>query len=130
MDESELIKKIYPEIEKNHLNSEFMCNRAILAAKNKDVDRLNKKASEYFPGTAKEYLSADTVIDEYQRNIYPTEFLNQINDSSLPQHQLLLKINQPVILLRNIAQSEGLCNGTRLIIRYRPIYIKAILILI
>ena len=75
-----------------------MCTRAILAAKNKYIDRLNKIASEYFPFSTKEYLSADTVIDEYQRIIYPKEFLNQINDSSLPQHRILLKINQPVIL--------------------------------
>ncbi|XP_021749403.1 ATP-dependent DNA helicase PIF1-like [Chenopodium quinoa] len=30
-------------------------------------------------------------------------------------HELILKIDCPVILLQNIAPSEGLCNGTRLI---------------
>jgi ATP-dependent DNA helicase PIF1 len=49
--------------------------------------------------------------------MYPTEFLNTIVDSSLPLHKLSLKFNQPIILLRNIAQSEGLCNGTRLIVK-------------
>ena len=37
--------------------------------------------------------------------------------SGLPQHRIQLKVHQPIILLRNIAQSEGLCNGTRLIVK-------------
>lgn len=48
---------------------------------------------------------------------YPTEFLNNIKAAALPPHCLSLKINQPVILLRNINQEQGLCNGIRLIVR-------------
>jgi hypothetical protein len=117
MDEIELINAIYPEIQKNFNDSEFMTNRAILASKNKDVNRLNKIASDYFPGIYKTYLSSDSVTNEYQQNIFPVEFLNQIDDASMPPHELNLKLNQPVMLLRNICQSEGMCNGTRLIIR-------------
>jgi len=117
MDEIELIKKIYPDIEKNSLDGEFMSNRAILAPKNVEVNRLNDLASKYFPGQAKTYLSADSCINEYQQNTYPTEFLNSIIDSSLPMHKIDLKLNQPIILIRNVSQSEGLCNGTRLIVR-------------
>src|SRR5664279_2998644 len=35
----------------------------------------------------------------------------------LPPHLLKLKINCPVILLRNIDPANGLCNGTRLVVR-------------
>lgn len=35
----------------------------------------------------------------------------------MPPHKLILKIGQPVMLLRNVSPSEGLCNGTRLICR-------------
>lgn len=33
----------------------------------------------------------------------------------MPPHQLVLKKNAPILLLRNINPSKGLCNGTRLI---------------
>lgn len=105
MDEQQLLKQIYPNIMQNYLDSDFMCSRAILAGKNRDVNRINEIAADYFPGDSKIYLSADTVLDAYQRNIFPTEFLNKINDSSLPPHRLTLKLNQPIILLRNVSLS-------------------------
>ena len=49
--------------------------------------------------------------------LYPTKFLNSLTLSGMPPHKLTLKKGQPVILLRNVCASEGLCNGTRLICR-------------
>jgi len=37
-----------------------------------------------------------------------------LRTSGLPNHQIKLKVGCPIMLLRNIDQSEGLCNGTRL----------------
>jgi ATP-dependent DNA helicase PIF1 len=48
--------------------------------------------------------------------IYPIEYLNILNANNFPSHKLKLKIDTPVMLLRNLNQSLGLCNGTRLII--------------
>ena len=45
------------------------------------------------------------------------EFLNSLTVSGLPPHYLRLKNGCPIILLRNIDPSNGLCNGTRLICR-------------
>ena len=117
MDEMELIKKIYPEIETNAYNSDFMCERAILSGTNADVDNINKLALAYFPGESKTYLSADSIINKEQEKRYPTEFLNKITATGLPEHKLSLKLHQHIILLRNIAQKNGLCNGTRLTIK-------------
>jgi hypothetical protein len=117
MDELELIKLVFPDIEHNAFNEDFMSTRAILATKNSTVDKINDLAINYFPGIAKTYLSIDSVLCPKQKNVYPTEFLNKVTGSGLPQHRLTLKLNQPIILLRNISQNDGLCNGTRLIIR-------------
>lgn len=44
----------------------------------------------------------------------------------MPQHQLSLKENQPIILLRNLRPDQGLCNGTKLICRaLHQYYIEA-----
>ena len=43
--------------------------------------------------------------------------LNSIVLNNYPQHLLTLKIDTPVVLLRNIDQAQGLCNGTRLLIK-------------
>jgi len=40
--------------------------------------------------------------------------LNTLNPPNFPQHELKLKFNSKLILLRNLNTHEGLCNGTRL----------------
>ena len=54
------------------------------------------------------------------------DFLNTLLPNGTPPHELILKPNCPVILLRNLNASEGLCNGTRLICRrFQPNIIDA-----
>ncbi|XP_035831966.1 uncharacterized protein LOC110870312 [Helianthus annuus] len=47
-------------------------------------------------------------------NLYSPDVLNGLKISGLPNHRLVLKVGVPVMLLRNIDQQNGLCNGTRL----------------
>lgn len=44
------------------------------------------------------------------------EFLSSLRTSGLPNHIITLKVGTPIMLMRNIDQYEGLCNGTRLIV--------------
>jgi hypothetical protein len=69
-----------------------------------------------FHGDEMVYHSFDRAVDD-PHNYYPEEFLNTLTPNGLPPHVLKLKIGCPVILLRNIDPANGLCNGTRLIIR-------------
>jgi ATP-dependent DNA helicase PIF1 len=34
----------------------------------------------------------------------------------LPNHKISLKIGTPIMLMRNLNQADGLCNGTRMIV--------------
>jgi ATP-dependent DNA helicase PIF1 len=68
-----------------------------------------------------QYISCDTIskisepIPDFDV-LYPTEFLNSIEVSNFPCHKLVLKKGAVVMLLRNLKQNIGLCNGTRLLI--------------
>uniref|UniRef100_A0A0A9H7N6 DNA helicase Pif1-like 2B domain-containing protein n=1 Tax=Arundo donax TaxID=35708 RepID=A0A0A9H7N6_ARUDO len=73
------------------------------------------------PNNEKKYLSADSISKSFDtcsdaNILYPVEYLNTLNANNFPQHNLVLKIGAPIMLLRNLNQSIGLCNGTRLIV--------------
>jgi ATP-dependent DNA helicase PIF1 len=50
-------------------------------------------------------------------SLYPVEFLNTLQFNDIANHELELKVGVPILLLRNLNQSIGLCNGTRLIVK-------------
>ena len=45
--------------------------------------------------------------------LYPVEYLNSINCSGLPLHNLQLKVGCPVMILWNLNPGDGVCNGSR-----------------
>jgi ATP-dependent DNA helicase PIF1 len=117
---SELIQFVYPSIFENFDNSNFFHERAILAPRNDVVQEINDRLLSTFPGQEKEYLSSDNICqtelldDNLDANLYSPDMLNGIKVSGLPNHRLVLKVGVPVMLLRNLDQKSGLCNGTRL----------------
>ncbi|XP_058732721.1 uncharacterized protein LOC131604287 [Vicia villosa] len=96
-------------------------SRAILAGTIETVDEINHYVLDNLPGDEKEYLSSDSV-DTHDGDgnecfdVLTPEFLNGLRTSGLPNHKIRLKVNTPIMLLWNIDQAEGLCNGTRLIV--------------
>jgi ATP-dependent DNA helicase PIF1 len=111
-----LIQHVFPSLEENVRSTEYMSTCAILSTKNEHVDQLNSKMIAMFLGEEKVYHSFDSVDDDSINN-YPIEFLNSITPNGLPPHVLIVKTNCPVILLRNLDPNNGLCNGTRLMVR-------------
>ena len=69
-------------------------------------------------GEEKTYNSADSIdpadTSSVNNEALSADFLNTIKVPGLPNHSLRLKVGCPVMVLRNIAPSDGLMNGTRL----------------
>jgi hypothetical protein len=110
-----LIDALYPGItEPNHPDDYFL-NRTILSPKNDVVDDINQSILNRFPGEQTVLTSIDKVKSQMQ-DIYPIEFLHSLKASGLPLAHLALKPGCPLMLLRNLDVTSGLCNGTRMIL--------------
>jgi ATP-dependent DNA helicase PIF1 len=95
----------------------FDAESAILCPTNESADYINSLALEMLGGSSIKLYSTDRLADDSDRANsvhFPIEFLNSIDVSGLPPHELRLREGVPVILLRNLNTSQGLCNGTRL----------------
>ncbi|XP_051202148.2 uncharacterized protein [Lolium perenne] len=115
-DIKKLIDHVFPALDHNMDNPNYMTSRAILSTRNDNVDGINMHMIERFQGEERIYYSFDSAEDD-PHSYYPQEFLNDLTPNGLPPHELKLKINCPVILLRNLDPANGLCNGTRLVVR-------------
>ena len=118
---ADIVEATYPDLLQNMQEFSFFQDRAILAPTLVLVERVNDFVMTLIPGEEKEYLSCDTICkcDEdvgIDQRWITTEFLNDIKCSGMPNHKLHLKVGVPVMLLKNIDVSSGLCNDTRLTI--------------
>lgn len=111
-----LIQSVYPNLNVNISNHQWISERAILAITNEIVDNINFKIMQIVNGEMKTYYAIDSVANDNETVIFPQEFLNSLQPCGMPQYKLCLKIGIPIMLLRNL-DPPRLCNGTRLIIK-------------
>nr|GEW19048.1 ATP-dependent DNA helicase PIF1-like [Tanacetum cinerariifolium] len=83
-------------------------------------DAINVYMFKKLAGDTVTYNNADEICKAStdtleQHNLYPVEFLDSLNFPGMPPHSLCLKKELPIMLIRNVNPSKGLCNGTRLI---------------
>ena len=69
-------------------------------------------------GVSKTYYSEENsnVDQQGELSSIPIQFMAGLNSGGLPLSILKLKVGVPVMLLRNLRPSKGICNGTILII--------------
>jgi len=116
-----IVNSTYLDLFRNIDDVSYFKDRAILAPTNAIVELVSDYVLSLMPGDEKTYLSCDSTCNANSSiggpgDIHTPEFLNTISASGLPNHVLKLKVGVPVMLLRNVDQTLGLCNGTRLII--------------
>ena len=112
----ELSESVYENLATEYMNLEWLCERSILGTKNDVVDEINMNLLNKIPGEIVSYKSIDMPMDESEAFQFPVEFLNKIEMSGIPPHNLRLKVGCPIMLLRNI-EPPKLCNGTRLVVK-------------
>ncbi|XP_042005880.1 uncharacterized protein LOC121754618 [Salvia splendens] len=116
-----IVSNVYPSYMIPEELISCLHGRAILAPTLEVVDEVNQFMISLDQSPGRVYLSSDSNSkSDFTSNglaeIHSVEFLNSLKCSGTPNHELLLKVGTPVMLLRNIDLSNGLCNGTRLII--------------
>lgn len=114
-----MISKIYPNFLQNYKCSKYLSERVILTPTNQTVSSLNEVIVEMIPGLVKSYFSVDKAeefggTDSELEILFPVEYLNSLSIPGMPHHGLKLKEGVVVMLMRNLNQTIGLCNGTRM----------------
>ena len=111
---SDLVDAVFPSITTRFNDASWVGKRAILSPSNKEVEEVNNAVLQRLPGDEVLLKSIDTT--EEGGADYPPEFLNSCELSGMPPHSLSLKPGSLVILLRNIDQGAGHCNGTKYVV--------------
>ncbi|GJS59025.1 DNA helicase [Tanacetum coccineum] len=118
---TELINFIYDEETLQRPTARRLQKRVIVCPKNETADAINAKVLTSLNRSSRIYFSSDEATPHGDDGgetelLYPTEYLNSLTFAGLPPHRLELKVGAPIILLRNLNLTNGLCNGTRMIV--------------
>jgi ATP-dependent DNA helicase PIF1 len=114
--------------------AEYVMKRAILTPTLKGAETINNLVStQYLPNQAPTTsLAADAAVGEQgdrPDETIPPELLHTLTLSGMPPHSLELREGGVYLLLRTLDLSQGLCNGTRLVLtrstRYTLTFIVA-----
>ncbi|XP_050160334.1 uncharacterized protein LOC126633828 [Malus sylvestris] len=116
-----MVSAVYTNFKANFRDVSYLKERAIVTPRNDTATEINDFVLGIVPGESRTYLNFDSVSSATENSenldmLYPIEFLNQLDLPGLPHHKLSLKVGAPVMLIRNLNQSQGLCNGTRLVV--------------
>jgi len=111
----EFVQWAYPDLSEGVVNAAS----SIITPLNDNVDILNELCLKNMTPDVQaiNLASLDEVVvtDDPKETVhYQEEYLHTLTPSGMPPHMLNLKPNTPVVLLRNLDPTNGLCNGTRL----------------
>jgi hypothetical protein len=118
--EIEFLKEIYPP--EVLADPEKLSKRIMLAPTNYVVNTVNKLIETWMSKDLPKmtYLSTNTAdaydIYDPQTAMFSVDNLQQISSSDIPPHILTLRVGMPVMCMQNLDVSEGICNGTPMIV--------------
>ncbi|XP_063939345.1 uncharacterized protein LOC135148359 [Daucus carota subsp. sativus] len=116
-----IVDAVFPDLQKMYHSPQYLAERAILTPTNKTAAEINSVIVDKLPGEAVSYYSRDEA-QEFGGSesdfpmCFPSEYLHNFNMPGVPAHELILKEGAMVMLMRNLDQTVGLCNGTRMVV--------------
>nr|GEV71850.1 DNA helicase [Tanacetum cinerariifolium] len=116
---SKLIDFIYDEATLKTPTAGTLQEKAIMCPKNDTADVVNVKILSSIEGSSLTNLSNEETIligreTSKTKMLYPMEYLNTMAFIGFPPYKLELKVGSPILLLRNVNLSGGLCNETQM----------------
>ncbi|KAF1892080.1 hypothetical protein Lal_00036435 [Lupinus albus] len=107
----------YPNLQHHYKDEEFLQSKAILISTIEIVDQINEYVMSIIPGEKRNTRVQIHDANEIEAvNILTPEYLNSFSIFSILNHKIKLKVGTPIMLLRNLDQVEGLCNGIRVVV--------------
>lgn len=118
---SSIVENTHPNYLCHCSDMAYLQNRGILAPTLEMVESINEHMISLNHSEGTTVFSTDKICMSEATNtglyqVHTPKFLSTIKCSGIVNHTITLKVGVPVMLLRNIDQSSGLSNGTRLII--------------
>ncbi|XP_074362379.1 uncharacterized protein LOC141702628 [Apium graveolens] len=116
-----MIRSTYPNFAHKGNITQYLSERAILTPTNQTVGHLNSLIVDKLPGESVSYFSVDAAEEfggtyEDLNEAFPIEYLNSLNVAGMPPHDLKLKVGAVVMIMCDLNQTLGLCNGTWMIV--------------
>jgi hypothetical protein len=113
----QLQDKVYNDFQRYYKDPQYLKERCIMSCTNKYVIQQNTIMLQKVPGEVVISQSIDRCIEEDDMARYDEGLLNAVQPSGMPPHQLELKVNAVILLLKNLNVKAKHCNGTRYIIK-------------
>jgi len=107
---------IYTDFDNKYEDWSYLRERGTIPPTNDDIDEISTIMLSMLLGNVKSYKSCDTLSNSNDcgpfNDMELPKLLNSFKIFGLPNYYLDLKASAPVILLRNLDQSLGLCTDT------------------
>ena len=94
-----LIAKVFPNLQGNLADLEWLTGRSILTPTNNQRHHINDTMVQMAPGKEVRLRSADVVDNVQDAVSFSVEYCNSLEPTGLPKHEITLKPGVPVMLI-------------------------------
>ncbi|XP_074327638.1 uncharacterized protein LOC141665554 [Apium graveolens] len=111
-----IVDEIYTDLNEKQGSLDYFRDRAILTPLNEYVDKINQEVLKRLSGASQVYKSCDTICkgsstNSFDEVLYPTEYLNSLKFSGVPNHEMEIKVGAPISCYATLIQRKAYAMG-------------------